>query len=44
MVIYPQTWVLAVVTLIIITLVSLLLPLRSVSCANLGDVSKSVGV
>ena len=44
MVIYPQTWVLAVVTLIIITLVSLLLPLRSVSRANLGDVSKSVGV
>jgi ABC-type antimicrobial peptide transport system permease subunit len=42
-VIYPQTWVLAVVTLIIITLVSLLLPLRSVSRANLGDVSKSVG-
>ncbi len=42
-IIYPQTWLLAVVTLIIITLVSLLLPLRSVSRANLGDVSKSVG-
>ncbi|MBN1287343.1 MAG: ABC transporter permease [Anaerolineae bacterium] len=43
-VIYPQTWVAAVVILVAIALVSQMPPLRGVRTINLGDVSKSVNV